>query len=439
MKFKSKYTGTQIENKLDNVEAKFTATEKTKLANLENYDDSEIKADIEAVQTGLDTVNQNISELQKTTEQNQSDISDLQSDTANNKTNISALQSEVTERNLYVKSTLGAQHKNLFNFKDWLNSITNLNRGTIVKKADSMFITATSDDAFTSPFTVEADAYKISVEPSTKYTLSWASSNSLDGAVYVFFNGSNVTGSYVWANNSVTKSLTFTTPTDTTFITVRFGVMHSGTSINYLNIMLRYADITNATYESYVGTIDSRVTQNISDTVINKNTLGTQCKNLLQYKAKKVEQSEFTYVISEDGTIILNGTPTETINIDVTLTNLPVGNYILSGCPEGGGATTYYIRAYYTLPSSGSYNTIGDDTGNTLVVPVTNDVDKLIIRLSIRSGQTVDNLIFKPMLRDARIADSSFASYRPNLQEQLNSALARIEALETTLASLQEA
>ena len=53
------------------------------------------------------------------------------------------------------------------------------------------------------------------------------------------------------ANNKDTKYLKFTTKSDTTFITIRLGVATSGNSITYSNIMLRYADITDDTYEPY--------------------------------------------------------------------------------------------------------------------------------------------------------------------------------------------
>jgi hypothetical protein len=155
------------------------------------------------------------------------------------------------------KTTLGYTKKNLLNEAKWLASVIKLNNGTCVKDGNAITLTATGADCFTYPCLVgDGDPYQIPVKPNTKYILSWESDSSNSGKVIVFFNGTTTVMPY--ADNSTASELEFTTNSDTTFITFRVGVAASGESITYSNIMLRYADITDDTYEPYVKSIKER-------------------------------------------------------------------------------------------------------------------------------------------------------------------------------------
>ena len=93
--------------------------------------------------------------------------------------------------------------------------------------------------------------------------------------------------------------------------------------------------------------------------------------------------------------------------------NIPKGQYILTGCPSGGSTSKYYIQFQYTVVG-GSASSI-DETGAGYNVTFTNDVKCDISNnqnffIRIKSGQTVSNLVFKPMLRPA----FTTAGYEPN-------------------------
>lgn len=155
------------------------------------------------------------------------------------------------------KTTLGYQRKNLFNETEYLSSIASVSIGTFNISGNSIILTATGKDCYTKPHASGDGGYRIPVTPDTDYILSWESDNSNDGYVYAFMNGS--LSQQKLANNKDTKYFKFTTNSNTTFITIRLGVSNSGESITYSNIMLRYADILDNTYEPYLPSLQEQI------------------------------------------------------------------------------------------------------------------------------------------------------------------------------------
>ena len=160
------------------------------------------------------------------------------------------------------KSTLGYQRKNILNETGYLSSIASVSIGTFNISDNSITLTATGKDCYTKPHTSSDGGYRIPVEPDTDYILSWESDNTYAGLVYVFMNG-NLSQQKL-ANNKDTKYFKFTTNSDTTFITIRLGVATSGNSITYSNIMLRYADILDDTYEPYQPSVQEQTPYSLS-------------------------------------------------------------------------------------------------------------------------------------------------------------------------------
>lgn len=153
---------------------------------------------------------------------------------------------------VYGKSTQGYASsggtplgKNLFDFEAWKSSITSISNGTAEYGDNSIKLTATGTDCYTVPFN---SGYMIPVSPNTTYTFSFSSNNNLAGTNYLFFNG--VTSTNAFAGNAAGKKCTFTTASDTNYLTVRFGVLNSGESITYSNIQLEKGS-TATSYEPY--------------------------------------------------------------------------------------------------------------------------------------------------------------------------------------------
>ena len=115
-----------------------------------------------------------------------------------------------------------------------------------------------------------------------------------------------------------------------------------------------------------------------------------KCKNLLNPTLQTTTLNGVTCTNNGDGTYTLNGTakgqPVFTIPVEKTLKK---GTKIL-GCINGS-ITTYFITYRTGSNWSGKY-----DYGNGYVLQddtIINDID-----ITVRDGQTVSNIIFKPMI-----------------------------------------
>lgn len=140
-------------------------------------------------------------------------------------------------------------------------------------------------------------------------------------------------------------------------------------------------------------------------------------KNLLYhiYPSQTINGVEF--VLRDDGTVVANGTATANAEFSLTYrisgtygtTRLPHGEYIITGCPSGGGSSTYEIGINTTKNGSGV--TMARDYGNGATF--TMDSNALIGSwITIRRGVTVNNLIFKPMVRLASETDDTYEPYK---------------------------
>ena len=128
----------------------------------------------------------------------------------------------------------------------------------------------------------------------------------------------------------------------------------------------------------------------------------TTGKNLLKITTTTHTASGVTYTINDDGSVTANGTATD-ISTCILNSNFifKAGvTYTLSGCPAGGGTTTYRID---------DVNKFGDD-GNGSTASYDTDTSRQI-RIRIPSGVTVNNLVFWPMIRLASVTDATFEPY----------------------------
>lgn len=126
-----------------------------------------------------------------------------------------------------------------------------------------------------------------------------------------------------------------------------------------------------------------------------------------------------TFTINSDFSVSANGTATGG-NAVLVLSrtggfSIEEGNWVLSGCPEGGSGTTYNIAIAGTV----------SDTGNTAEFTA---VTSKLVRIYVISGTTADGLIFKPMVC-SKAAWNISKAYQPN-RPSYDEIIARITALE---------
>ena len=127
-------------------------------------------------------------------------------------------------------------------------------------------------------------------------------------------------------------------------------------------------------------------------------------KNLLPSpKVQTTTVHGVTFSVNEDGTVTATGEATEYAVFTVCNFQTESGReYILSGCPAGGGSFTYDL----------GIGNLGTDTGNGF--EFTGDGTSLAVTIAVFNGVTVDGVVFSPMVRDARIASESYVTpYSP--------------------------
>ncbi len=127
-----------------------------------------------------------------------------------------------------------------------------------------------------------------------------------------------------------------------------------------------------------------------------------QNKNVLQNTSPSRTFGNLTAVVQEDGTVVLNGTPSITAFMDISTSIYVESGMIFNGCPTGGSASTYCLRV--TKLSNDSY---ANQTGNDLVF---SSSENYKISIRINAGYTCDNLVFKPMIRYPN-TDGIFVAY----------------------------
>lgn len=111
-----------------------------------------------------------------------------------------------------------------------------------------------------------------------------------------------------------------------------------------------------------------------------------------------------TFTVNDDGTIVVNGTATADASLRLFDGTGDFINCIISGCPSGGTTSTYYAAlSNVTITSL-------VDVGTEQVITIEN-TGRWIYNITIKNGYTANNLVFKPMIRLASEADSTFAPY----------------------------
>lgn len=134
------------------------------------------------------------------------------------------------------------------------------------------------------------------------------------------------------------------------------------------------------------------------------NEISVSGKNLITYPYYRTTLTDngVTFTDNGDGTITANGTvPTGKIayfSIDHLANKLiPGATYTLTGCPEDGGNSNYSLYISERTDDDKSNGKYYLDYGNGITFEMGN-YEKYNINIQIRSGVTVDNVVFRPQL-----------------------------------------
>lgn len=159
-------------------------------------------------------------------------------------------------------------------------------------------------------------------------------------------------------------------------------------------------------------------------------------KNLLTfpYYTKSTTINGVTFTVNDDATITVNGTATADSVFTVTnyrnydgnetdwnkIVESSSGKFRLTGCPSGGSTGTYYLQIAGGVEGHTTWWGGGIDKGNGVTFSATIDGNKFYIfvcRIVIENGCVCNNLVFKPMLRDAADIDETFRPYAKTNKE----------------------
>ena len=169
------------------------------------------------------------------------------------------------------------------------------------------------------------------------------------------------------------------------------------------------------------GNVESEVEKKVD--WVSNGVLGAKNLNSYPYYDTTKTISDLVYTDNGDGTITANGSNNTASNANFNfhqrnqaLKNLilPNGKYILTGCPSGGN-NTYYIRLETTI--SGVRTVLGFDYGDGVEVELTGDdyaptgFTQIGLVAVVTANLTVNNIVFKPMIRKKEDTDTKYRPY----------------------------
>ena len=158
------------------------------------------------------------------------------------------------------------------------------------------------------------------------------------------------------------------------------------------------------------------------DVVTGEQTVTVTGKNLLGYDyaslkalnsgagrtwddtAKTMTYNGVSYKVNDDGTFTVNGTASGASYL-VLVNALPLmigSDYVLNGSPAGGGTSRYSLRLY---DGTNYMSDVGAGLEFTFGT-------QSLIRLNVANGTVMNNLVFKPMVRNAIVTDTTYESYQ---------------------------
>lgn len=125
--------------------------------------------------------------------------------------------------------------------------------------------------------------------------------------------------------------------------------------------------------------------------------------NLINSSLETTTTNGVTCTKNSDGTYTINGTAASDAMFTLTSNQVLTKNitYMLSGCPDDGSESTYYLGIKDSLNTNSEVYDIGDGIEYS-----SSSNNSHVIFIMIKSGSSVNNLVFKPMIEEGLTAHS---------------------------------
>lgn len=173
--------------------------------------------------------------------------------------------------------------------------------------------------------------------------------------------------------------------------------------VTFSNILAKFTADTVETVTDYAET-NYQLTKNKVSYDFNART---GVHNLLPNKA----ESGGIFTVNADKSITVDGNVTAQTwgYLNIAGYVIKKGNYILSGCPEGGSTGSYFLKLSLSNTVGGSEDLSAIDIGEGVELTVPNDMYvRSYSGIVIQANTSVSNKTFYPMLRDARDTDPTY-------------------------------
>lgn len=131
---------------------------------------------------------------------------------------------------------------------------------------------------------------------------------------------------------------------------------------------------------------------------------------------------DITYTVNADGTITVDGTASadsifrvlDTASLAFALN--PDKTYYYTGSPAtGSSASTYY--SYYSELIGGTWTYFMNYGASDTSITPNASATQIVVDIFVKSGKTIDNQVFKPMIRLASDPDNTYVPYAKTNQE----------------------
>lgn len=362
------------------------------------YNIADFNANMDKVDTELKKANTAIEENKNTIESNKK-----------------ATQSDIS----LIESTLGYTKKNLLPNQAVSHTVNDL---TVTVNADKSVTvngkpSVNTKIAINSGLVLKAGTYILSGCPETPPVMYRPS-------IEIELTKSGKTISDIGTYNSDIKGTLFTLEEDDVANCYIEVVAGQSTSKTFYP-MIRREEIEDDTYEPYIANVNENM-------AIAKATLGYTKKNFLQCKPNGYPEGGYTaqgctFLINDNKSVNVSGKAT-TIPTSLNYTwkqKLPKGRYILSGCPRGGGETTYHLKlgVYDNTDNLNNPLFIRTDYGNGALFDILEDGLSIIVQVTINSTSITMNHTFYPMIRPVEIADGTYEPYVADIDTRLSGEL----------------
>lgn len=130
-------------------------------------------------------------------------------------------------------------------------------------------------------------------------------------------------------------------------------------------------------------------------------------KNKFYGKFTPKVKEGISLIVNSDDTILINGTNNLGDLVYTSSTfSLKAGTYIASGMPDGTSLYDVYIQFSYFENEKKQYVTANGNKFTLL-----EDKDNVVCYIGFKQGKTANNIILKPMLREATIEDDTYEQY----------------------------